>query len=89
MTGLPNLHPDTLSAAELQSGDVVIAYDHLPLVGDFNFSTAPVTLKKKSEIPNRVKLSQNYPNPYNNQTRIEFELPETRFVLLEVFNTAR
>lgn len=38
-------------------------------------------------IPNSYSLEQNYPNPFNPQTRIEFQLPATRHVTLEVFDS--
>lgn len=39
-------------------------------------------------VPDRYALEQNYPNPFNPETTIRFELPETRSVSLEVFNSA-
>ena len=39
-----------------------------------------------NSIPKRFHLSQNYPNPFNPKTSIEFELPKTSDVTLNVFN---
>ncbi len=37
-------------------------------------------------LPTEYALGQNYPNPFNPATTIPFELPETGFVSLSVFN---
>ncbi len=38
------------------------------------------------QLPTRTRLSQNYPNPFNPSTRIDFELPESGTVTLEVYD---
>ena len=40
-----------------------------------------------SEIPDEYNLEQNYSNPFNPSTTIEFSLPEQTFVKLEIFNS--
>jgi hypothetical protein len=40
----------------------------------------------KIEIPNKYYLSQNFPNPFNPETRISFTLPEKQLVSLRVYN---
>jgi hypothetical protein len=40
-----------------------------------------------NQIPSEYYLEQNYPNPLNPSTTIQFSIPEQSFVKLEVFNT--
>jgi len=40
-----------------------------------------------SDLPITYHLSQNYPNPFNPNTRIEFALPKTTFVKIEIYSS--
>ncbi|RPI05036.1 MAG: T9SS C-terminal target domain-containing protein, partial [Ignavibacteriae bacterium] len=55
-------------------------------VGSFENSTG-VDEKTEFSLPGRFALRQNYPNPFNPMTMIEFDIPQSSFVTLEIFNT--
>jgi hypothetical protein len=40
-----------------------------------------------SVIPDKYRLYQNYPNPFNPSTIIRFEIKDTRFTTLKIYNT--
>ncbi len=42
--------------------------------------------ESRGETPYKVELRQNYPNPFNPVTQIEYSLPQTGHVVLEVYN---
>ena len=41
---------------------------------------------QSGNLPDLFSLSQNYPNPFNPETQIEFSLPKTSFVTIDIFN---
>ncbi len=41
---------------------------------------------KKGQVPTKFNLVQNFPNPFNPETTIQFELPQVSPVKLEIFN---
>ena len=45
-----------------------------------------VSTETPDELPQEVALHQNYPNPFNPTTQIQFDLPATDHVRLEVFD---
>ena len=60
-----------------------------PSTSDRCFESAPylvVNVGKSSSIPKAFGLSQNYPNPFNPSTAINFALPQTSNVRLDIFN---
>ncbi len=46
-----------------------------------------VSVKNEAnEIPEHYQLSQNYPNPFNPSTKIKYQIPQSGFVTLRVYN---
>ena len=43
-------------------------------------------LERTNEIPTKFILYQNYPNPFNPTTKIQFAIPKSSYVRLNVFN---
>ena len=56
-----------------------ILYDSEPTVADDEKGTI-------AAVPNSVKLGDNYPNPFNPETTIPFDLPESMNARVEVFD---
>jgi hypothetical protein len=52
----------------------------------WSFTTGVVTSKDTEEVPAQFALKQNYPNPFNPTTQIQFTLPISTSVRLEVFS---
>lgn len=53
---------------------------------EFSIGTATSNEEIIIEVPASSRLDQNYPNPFNPATRITFELGETSYMTLKVFN---
>lgn len=53
--------------------------------GKFTIGSTAVETRS-GQLPARFGLEQNFPNPFNPQTRIAFHLPEKGYAQLEVYN---
>lgn len=42
--------------------------------------------KKGAEIPSKYFLGQNFPNPFNPQTKIKYSIPESAFVEMKIYD---
>jgi endonuclease/exonuclease/phosphatase family metal-dependent hydrolase len=58
--------------------------DHLPVFADFNFSVK-TELKRELSVAG-FELYQNFPNPFNPNTTISFEIPRSAMIQLTVYD---
>ena len=54
--------------------------------GSFTFTNV-TAIEKNNDLPNSYAVANNYPNPFNPRTRIEFKMPETGIVRINVYNS--
>jgi len=52
-----------------------------------NYGTYVNAIKQSEAVPNNFILGQNYPNPFNPNTTIEFTVPQSGYVSLQIFNS--
>ncbi len=70
----------------IEASSISQNFDHIPRFGRGGF--AEIQLEKPTApFPNDFSLYPPYPNPFNNMTRIRFDLPKTGVVYLAVYNT--
>ena len=53
----------------------------------FPKKSSDVKEEKGDLIPQKIKLHQNFPNPFNNSSKILFEIPETGLVNLKIYDS--
>lgn len=72
-------------AAWDDAGDLYLADFYSSTISKWT-TEASVDDEKYHVIPSGYVLSQNYPNPFNPNTKIEFTLPTTEKVRIDIFN---
>jgi flagellar hook assembly protein FlgD len=56
-------------------------------VWDFSTVTSLPEFKNPNQVPEKYSL-KNYPNPFNPETTIQFDIPKASPVKIEIFNTS-
>ena len=89
---------DLQSVLPIENTDVLFAGIFKPIPGsnddnsyfvrsDSNLYSKPLNIKiVNTKIPSEFKLYQNFPNPFNPDTKIKFDLIKTGFVVINIYN---
>jgi hypothetical protein len=84
---ISNLNPDTWYFIAIMTADE--AYNWSDLSNIIAVKTLPLSLDvdaDENNIPADFHLAQNFPNPFNPSTKIEFSIPVTAHVTISIFN---
>lgn len=79
------MNQDDLENYNLNINDTKMASDHLPLVFDILVDDN-VGIKKSDELPSSFYVYNNYPNPFNPTTQIDYNLLEDKYVNVIIYN---
>jgi hypothetical protein len=80
--------PHRVYCADMDNDSAVDCVVPATETGEILWYKNPITKIRHfpSSSPNKYTLSQNYPNPFNPNTTIEFSIPKSSEVTLEIFN---
>ena len=77
---------------------MVVHYDHRPptcqdygtifVADNIHVTPVPVSVISEGESPENFILKQNYPNPFNPSTKIKFDILNSGFVQIKIFDIA-
>lgn len=71
---------------ESKNREYIITSDSLQILPIVYFNDITTSIIKNKSLNNDITLYQNYPNPFNSQTSIEFNLTNSSYVNLTLFN---
>jgi hypothetical protein len=77
---------DELDASYTSSNGALVGSDGMP-VGDLNWGSMVTSVAGNAGVPATFELSQNFPNPFNPVTTINYSLENGGKVTLKVYNT--
>ncbi|MHB1050903.1 MAG: FlgD immunoglobulin-like domain containing protein [Bacteroidota bacterium] len=78
----------TIEAEILQSAENIVLTADKIMLNDRSVSKVTSVGAGQAEVPTTYALQQNFPNPFNPSTTIEFQLPASGFVELKVYDIA-
>lgn len=64
----------------------VISFTPVVVPGSIYYGIEVAIDGQQTELPSNYSLAQNFPNPFNPETKIDFELPDAEIVTIEIFN---
>ena len=83
------LKPVKYENGKVYSTQVTVNFGNRDFVlakGKENAGTTLVETPSEDVLPTRFSLEQNHPNPFNPGTTVQFRLPETTEISLEIYN---
>ncbi|MBD3287774.1 T9SS type A sorting domain-containing protein [candidate division KSB1 bacterium] len=68
----------------IESGDYFYRLKQIDSDGSSEYSP---TIEVIIHFPHQYELSENFPNPFNPETRIDYQLPKSAYVEIRIYNT--